>query len=478
MTIELIGVIALVFGVAGLFLDSTFIVYVFFCSTLLGSAGAVILTALGGTNIQPAHLLLGFLILRLMRDRAVRDGALRAISIGQPGFWLLMTMLYSTVSAYLMPRLFAGETMAFAVRATMGLDNSIAPLEPTTSNLTQSIYFIGNFICFVVLCGFASSLSGRKHLARAALACVSLNLVFVVLDLVTYLTNTADLLAFIRNATYQTMAESDVAGVKRIVGSFVEASTFGYWTLGYFAFATSLWLNGIATRLTLPLCLLSLVALLCSTSSTAYVGLMVFLFVQYCIIGLKFISRPVKIQKGIFIIAVPFIVVLVVVLIAMNDTTSAIVGDVLDNLLFNKLSTSSGIERSNWNSQAIRNFIDTFGFGAGNGSVRASSFPVAVISSLGVIGSTTYALFLVPVLFGQNGTSDTTMVVYQNAARSACFAWLIAASLSGGFIDLGLSFFAFAALACTDPRSFRVRSREKLPSQSFDGFPTAGLEDI
>jgi len=94
---------------------------------------------------------------------------------------------------------------------------------------------IGNFVCFFVLCGFGSSLSGQKSLARAALACVLLNLVFVVLDLVTYSTNTTELLSYIRNSTYQTLADSEMAGLKRIVGSFVEPSSFGYWTLGYFA---------------------------------------------------------------------------------------------------------------------------------------------------------------------------------------------------------------------------------------------------
>src|SRR6266480_1506539 len=198
MTVELIGVIALICGLVGLFLEPTFIVYIFFTSTLLGSAGALILDALGGTNIQPAHLLLGFLTLKLISSRDIRNGALRAVAIGRPGFWLLVTMIYSTITAFLMPRLFLGETLTYAVRADKFSVNYLTPLAPTTSNLTQSIYFIGNFVCFFVLCGFGSSLSGQKSLARAALACVILNLVFVVLDLVTYSTNTTELLSYIR----------------------------------------------------------------------------------------------------------------------------------------------------------------------------------------------------------------------------------------------------------------------------------------
>lgn len=457
MTVEVIGAIALGFGLIGLFLQPAAIVYIFLASTLLGSAGALILTAVGGTTIQPAHLLLGFLTLKLMTVRDIRNGALRAIAIGRPGFWLLATMVYSSISAYLMPRLFWGQTTTFAVRA-QAFENYAVLLVPTTSNLTQSIYFIGDFICFIVLWGFANSDAGRRSLARAALACVILNLIFVVLDLGTYLTNTAELLSFIRNATYATMAEAEVAGIKRIVGSFVEASTFGYWTLGYFAFVFSLWLNGIATRLTLSLSVLSLVALLFSTSSTAYVGLAAFLSVQYALIGMRFLSRRVGKQMTAFIVTAPLVIIVVAILIGLNDSAAAYVGNLLDTLVLNKLSTASGVERSSWNSQGIQNFIDTYGFGAGNGSTRTSSFPIAVIASLGIVGSVTYGLFLVKIWLSRNTLVDPTMAAVQTAARSACLAWLIAATASVGFIDLGLPFFAFAALACADPQSSEMRS--------------------
>jgi hypothetical protein len=66
MTIELIGFIALGFGLFSIFCEPAFIVYVFLCSTLLGSAAAIILDSLGGTNISPAHLLLGFLTFKLI----------------------------------------------------------------------------------------------------------------------------------------------------------------------------------------------------------------------------------------------------------------------------------------------------------------------------------------------------------------------------------------------------------------------------
>ncbi|MEO8137862.1 MAG: hypothetical protein ABI831_28280, partial [Betaproteobacteria bacterium] len=288
------------------------------------------------------------------------------------------------------------------------------------------------------------------------------------LDLATYATGTPELLSFIRNSTYSLLSDTELAGFKRIVGSFVEASSFGYWTLGYCAFATSLWLNGVAPRLTLSLSLLSLFALLFSTSTTAYVGLSVYLFAQLVLIGYSAMARPVRPQMIVFGLALPFTISLVVIIICLNDATYAYFSDLLNTLVFNKMSTDSGIERSSWNSQAMQNFLDTYGFGAGNGSVRASSFPIAVIASLGLFGGLTYALFLLTIYFRNEKAAPPDIAALQAAAKSACFAWLIAASTSGSFIDLGLPFFSFAALACVElpvlrsslsARDLNVRSR-------------------
>ena len=201
-----------------------FIVYFFFCSTLLGSAAALVLDSLGGTNISPSHLQLGFLTCKLVHDERVARGIAREVSVGRPGFWLLLTVVYSIIGAFYLPRLLAGQTMTYAVRAQGAF---VIPLAPAMSNLTQSIYFTADFVCFIVLSGYASTTDGRKVLGGAALACATLNLVFAALDLMTYFTNTTELFSFIRNANYALLNDTEVAGLKRIVGSFTEASSFG-----------------------------------------------------------------------------------------------------------------------------------------------------------------------------------------------------------------------------------------------------------
>jgi hypothetical protein len=456
MNVEPIGMLTLILGLVGLLVEPTFIVYAFFGATLLGAGAAIILVFLDGVTVQPANLLLGFLTVKLLSVRDIRAAMVRAVSVGSPGFWLVVTVTYATISAYVMPRVFRGLTLAVPVRAALGHYDP-AELAPTTSNLTQSAYFIADCVCFVVLSGFGNSSAGRRSLARAALMCVVLNLFFVFMDLVTFATNTTELMSYVRNSTYSVLNLDEVAGFKRIVGSFVEASSFGYWTLGYFAFATSLWLNGIATRFTFALSILSLVALVFSTSSTAYVGLSSYLLLEFLRIAFRFVSRPISPQMMIFLVGLPIIVCIVAVFIYLNDQVYANVADLLDTLVLNKMSTGSGIQRSSWNAQGIQNFLDTFGFGVGNGSARASSFPIAVISNLGFLGTMIYAMFLLSIWLKAKASGPSLSLVMQKAARSACLAWLIGATASGGFVDLGLPFFAFAALACAPVAAQRTR---------------------
>jgi hypothetical protein len=456
MTVELIGILTIAFGLIGLFRPASFMVRLFLASTLLGSSAAIIMEAVGGTNISPAHLLLGFLAFRLLGDEGTTDAAVKGVSFGSPGFWLLLTVAYSILSAYFMPRLFAGQTIIFAVR---NQDGYAMPLEPAMSNMTQSIYFVGDLVCFLLLYGYAGTLHGRRVLGDAAIWCAAFNLGFAVLDLATYFSNTTELLSFIRNANYALLNDQEVAGFKRIVGSFTEASSFGGMTLGYFAFTSRLWLLDIRPRVTLILSVLSLMALLFSTSTTAYVGLAGYLLFSYSQILVGACRRPINPNMAIFLFVAPVVLICGIIIIAMNDVYWASLRDLLDTLVLNKMSTSSGIERSSWNSQALQNFFDTFGFGVGNGSVRASSFPVGVLASLGFIGAMMFGMFFLKVLFGPAGGSDPLDKAYRQAAKCACVAWLITATIAGALIDLGLPYFAFAALTSAKPLAGRLTSR-------------------
>jgi hypothetical protein len=468
MTVEFVGIFALLIGILSFYCPQSFIVYMFFCTTLLGAAAAFVLTNLGGTNISPAHLLLCFLVVRLFRTPEILRNAMRGIAFGRAGFWLLLTAIYSTFTAYLMPRIFAGQTMIFAVRAQTSFS---IPLVPAMSNLTQSIYFLGDLVCFIVIYAFASTKSGHRVVGKAIIACAVVNLVFAALDILTYLTNTAELFAPIRNANYSMLNDSEIAGFKRIVGSFTEASAFGAITLGYFAFTGKLWLLGVYPRLSGILALLSLTALVFSTSTTAYVGVSVLLFYCYLETLVLALWRPVTRYMVFFLVGAPLVALVSITAIAMNDSYSSYIQGLLNTMVLNKMSTDSGVERSSWNRQALQNFFDTYGFGAGNGSVRASSILFGIPASLGVVGTLFFSLFFAKLFLGkpkgvQFGRVDDA---FRLAAKYACLAWFISGATSGAVIDLGLGFFAVAAFACANP----VRAVESEPALAISKFSIA-----
>jgi hypothetical protein len=288
---------------------------------------------------------------------------------------------------------------------------------------------------------------------KAVIACATVNLIFAVLDILTYLTGTADLFAPIRNANYSMLNDTEMAGFKRIVGSFTEASSFGALTLGYFGYTGKLWLLGAYPRVSGILALLSLTALVFSTSTTAYVGLCALLAFGYVETLIHALYRPATRATMVFLVGAPFIAALLVISIELSDTYSYYIKSLLDQMVLNKMSTDSGVERSSWNRQAIQNFVDTFGFGAGNGSVRSSSILFGIPASLGVLGTLLFGLFFSGVFLGKpkGPQFDRVDDAFRQGAKYACLGWFIAGATSGAVIDLGLPFFALAALAAARP---------------------------
>ena len=161
---------------------------VFVCSLdAAAGCGGVTFDLICGRSISPAHLLLGFLIVRLFSDSEIRLQASDALAFGKPGFWLMTTVGLSILTALFMPRIFEGQTFVFAVRATYG---GAELLQPATSNITQSIYFTADATCFLAFAAFAGTRGGVRTLLNVGLFCATLNLVFAFLDLLTYFTNT------------------------------------------------------------------------------------------------------------------------------------------------------------------------------------------------------------------------------------------------------------------------------------------------
>jgi hypothetical protein len=447
MSIEPFGAVVILLGLLALALQAPFSIYLFIISTLLGAAGAIILTNFGSANMSPAHLMLGFLSLKILIDRGRTTLAVSGVAFPREGFWLLLTVVYAAAGAYIMPRLFEGVTDVFAISRDPGSSTTLWALHPVTGNVTQTIYFIGDFVCFLVFYSFARDQRLTRTLCHAGMLCGMLNLAFVVVDLGTYWTGTAELLSFLRNASYRMLDDVEILGLKRIVGSFTEASAFAYASLGLFAFTGKLWLRGIYPGLNGLIALLTLVALLASTSTTAYAGVGLLLGLEY--VGCLRLLRQGRGTSACVAFAVlgPLLALVGIVTLALDHSSWLFAQDLLNKTLFDKLTSSSGMERSSWNTQALANFIGTSGFGVGVGSTRASSLLFAVLGTLGVFGSVTYGIFIAGLLLRRDAGHDWFADSLRAAAQSAALAYLIAGCIAASFVDIGLPFFLFAGTA-------------------------------
>ena len=121
VNVQFIGFVTLLVGLIGLVKGPPFDIWAFLISLLFGAAAGVIFESLGSVNILPAHIMLGFLALGLVLRRGGLAQGLRTLAPGSAGFWFLWMVAYGVVSAFFMPRLFAGATDVFTVaRGTSG----------------------------------------------------------------------------------------------------------------------------------------------------------------------------------------------------------------------------------------------------------------------------------------------------------------------------------------------------------------------
>ncbi len=475
MGVELIGLIIVAVGGLALLHSARLSFTVFAIAALLQAAAAILM---GGANITPGHLALGFFVLAILIRQGGLAGALQSVVFPRPGFWLLLATLWGVFSAIIMPRLFFGqfEVYPLGIMNSLGIIAKI-PLSPVGSNINQSIYWIGNLFAFMAVASMARSPRMMDAAAKGVLAMIIANLALVLIDQFTFAIGAPQLLDFIRNAEYGQLFHATVLGMKRITGSFPEASSYATIGMGLFAFALRLWRGGVMPTVSGWLALAMFVTLLLSTSSTAYIALAPYLAVVYmtAVAGTDPVmpgGRKSQSRRGVFISFGPLAVLGIACLLALRPDLMDGIGEFFDQSLGSKLQSDSGEERTRWNLGGIEAILSTYGLGAGLGSVRTSSFLLGLPANVGLFGALLFGLFLYGMFdpersrrFLRRSPQSSQIAA---AGRSACFGILLAAIASGGTADLGLVFFIFAGLA-----SATAFYRGQVPATTY-AVPAAG----
>jgi hypothetical protein len=453
MSVEPIGILTILLGLLCLPLGYRATFVALLCTALFGAAAAILV---GGANIQPAHLFLSFALVAVLSRRNEAAAAMKAIRFGQPGFWLLCLVIFAVGSALVMPRLLAGSTQIVPLGASEYADTgSTVPLGPVSSNFSQSVYMAADLACFVITAAIGTTQIGHRAVVAAILGYCAGNILLAMLDIGTYAAGMQGILDFMRNAQYTMHSDDQVNGAKRIVGSFPEASAFARATLGAFAFTGTLWLSGRSPMVTGPMALASLALVLLSTSSTGFAGAPLVALMLYAGLVRRTGFQPNRPFSSAAVLCTPIILIVVILGVLLDERASATVHGYIDTLILSKSSSTSAIERNSWNTAALSNFLDSFGFGVGLGTIRTSSFPIALLANVGIPGTALYALFAASALFGRPNGRSSYEADAGLAARNACLALIIGDTLAAPTVEQGLLFYALAALACASPRDHR-----------------------
>ncbi|OWU83479.1 hypothetical protein ATO6_18760 [Oceanicola sp. 22II-s10i] len=424
--------------------------WIFIATTPFGAAAAFNMPALGGASILAADLA----AVSIFALVALLPGGLRQIAgsmrVGQPGFWLLLLSVFCVVATLFFPRLFQGQTEVFSLTRDIGRHGIIeVPLRPSTGNLTQLFRLMLGVATFYALATVFRMRPDARMVVHAVAVATVINIALGWIDVLSHAVGLPDLLTILRSANYSMLDGAYMAGLKRMVGGFPEASSYGYYGLGLFAFWLQYWLSGPRSRWVTALMVLSAVAVVRSTSSASYVALIAYL-VTVAMFGI-WRNLNGRIERRALAIGMTAALAAWGVLLLFLATYATVqpVRQFFDDVLFNKMSSSSGIERMSWNAQAFKNFVDTYAMGAGLGAVRASSWLMATLASIGVIGTFLFGMFILSVMTGPagRGARREPPSAAVRASRSACLAFLISALLTGATPDMGVIFFAFCGLA-------------------------------
>lgn len=378
--------------------------------------------------------------------------------------WVVYGLLaYVVIGSWLFPRLFAGRVSVFvASREKNGVFE--VPLLPVSGNVTQTAYFVLGGLIFVALCVLLTRRERFEDVCRGFLMLSIVHAAGGLIDFAGKMAGMGDVLAPLRTASYEMLTNVEQAGFARIVGLCSEASTFGSISLACLAFTYIYW-RETGSR---PVFLLSMVLLflvVASTSTTAYVGFLLLCIPVAFSTARSFLANRTRAEDVLIVGLFLVIATALMAIVIYSHQISASFGHLIDQTIIDKTASESGRERAYWNYKSLQAFADTYGLGVGMGSSRASSWPIAVISQLGMVGAVILAGLLAFILTGLGKMRphvDPRTRAIVASARACSLAALLSASISGGSADPGVIFFtALAVVTMARAKAAQVTPRDQ-----------------
>ncbi|MEO8243086.1 MAG: hypothetical protein ABI832_12310 [bacterium] len=428
--------------------------WVFFAMMPLGAAAAFNLPAVGNASFGIKELAVVVVLgLVLVQPRGL-DNVIGTLRLGQPGGIALVLFVFCIVSALWVPRVFGGMTDVFTISRSANVNGIRSiPLGPTSGNLTQLFAMTLSLAAFLALATHGRTDPDHRRIEKAMAIATGLNLALGLLDIGSASMGATYLMDPLRTANYSILSEAKMMGFKRMIGGFPEASSFGSFSMGVFGFWLHRYLVDPKSRLPLVMLLIALFCVVRSTSSAAYVALVVYIGV-YTLYGVATRMRTV-LSKQIAITAILGVLLIwhaMIMAYAAYELVEPVTA-FLNESLFYKLGSDSGVERMSWNAQALRNLTDTWLIGAGLGSARASNWLLSSLGSIGLPGTALFVAWLISVFRMRVMVRGSPAEMTVTALKWGCVATIVTELLIASTPNIGVFFFAMAGLATGLARS-------------------------
>jgi hypothetical protein len=416
-------------------------------SLAFGSTALMTLTAIGGSTPLIYTFFSGALVLVVAARRKIWTDVGGVFGRVRPVWVLCALMIYAVIGAWLFPRLFQGQASVFVTTASRGgIVESL--LGPVSGNITQTGYLGISALTAIALLVLLLHSDRLDQVRRGFLLLCLLHTGMGLLDLAGKLSGLGDVLSPIRTADYAMATNQVLAGFTRINGAFPEPSAFSAASLACLAFSYTFWRH-TGDRLAKWLAILLVALLMISTSSTAYGGLAIMGVAAGLGILRSLVSNRMQADDLRILALLAAGSFMVLALSVCSESALRPVADIIDESLLNKAGSASGQERMYWNTKSLQAFFDTFMLGIGMGSSRASSWPVAVLSQLGLLSAVLMTVLLGVVARGlgrYHGLVDAGTAATVASVRAAALASVLAATLISGSPDPGMLFFIALAV--------------------------------
>ncbi|CAN7605413.1 hypothetical protein LJR219_004592 [Phenylobacterium sp. LjRoot219] len=452
------GVLFWLLALATVFARGPVFYYVFFAAWSFGTL-AVVPPGVAIGNLTPPWIAACLLTGRVILQLGLRP-YLQALADPRRFGFLSLCTLYAAASAYFLPRLFEGRVNVITMRPSDF--RGAVPLRPDTANLTQGLYFVITTLAVVSVYLICQDPARRRQFLQAFGFGAAVAVLTGVLDLATSAVGAGGLLTPFRNAQYALLLENHTAGMHRVVGLMSEASSYAGLTAPFLALmALTPPRESVWGPWRLPLCAMLLAMSYLSTSSSGYVALAGLGLTLACSLALGgLVERRASAWWGAYGALIALAAASLVLM--FHPTVFEPLWRVIDEVVLQKTSSRSYVERSSWNRVSYQAFLGTDFLGVGIGGARASSWIYSVLSNIGLPGALSLGVFMAQIALAR--APDPADRGLARSAKLALLPYLLMVSLvstSTGFGLGGAVLFGLAGALCW-PFAGRAAAQDRL----------------